>query len=412
MTTGPGVQVAMAAGIGAGWPLVGGALLAQLFMVGFYSYSFSFLVLPLQEEFGASRTQVMHSMTASTLVSFLFSPLAGVMVDRRSPRLLMAAGALVYGGGLLALSLAGGIWTFVAVFAVCMAVANNLLGPLLVNPVLARRFEASRGRAMGIAALGQSIGGFLVPPLFVFLLEQFGWRATLQTYGAAVLLGLLPALLLGVRGVAAAGAAGGRGAGASGPAAQGFREILACREYWLIGLPVGVLFCVISAVLANFSPYVVSAGLAPGDAGTLLMAAPVAGIVGKLGFGYAADKLDKKLLLLFAVAMMLAGVCVLALQPSYAMIMLAVFCIGLASGATVPVWGALLPQVFGLASYGRVMGAMLPLTTIMVTGGFALSGVTFDATGSYVALLALFAAMLLLAGLLLAMLRLPAPQGA
>ena len=245
--------------------------------------------------------------------------------------------------------------------------------------------------------------------LKMFLLEQFGWRATLQTYAAAVLLGLLPALLLGVRGVAAAGAA----AAAPGAApAQGFRGILACREYWLIGLPVGVLFCVISAVLANFSPYVVSAGLAPGDAGTLLMAAPVAGIIGKLGFGYAADKLDKKLLLLFAVALMLAGVCILALTPGYAMIMLAVFCIGLASGATVPVWGALLPQVFGLASYGRVMGAMLPLTTIMVTGGFALSGVMFDATGSYVALLALFAGLLLLAGLLLALLRLPAPQGA
>ena len=86
--------------------------------------------------------------------------------------------------------------------------------------------------------------------------------------------------------------------------------------------------------------------------------------------------------------------------------------VGLSSPYNLVFYGALLPQVFGLASYGRVMGAMLPLTTIMVTGGFALSGVTFDATGSYVALLALFAAMLLLAGLLLAMLRLPAPQGA
>jgi MFS family permease len=116
---------------------VGGALLAQLFMIGFYSYSFSFLVLPLQEEFDASRTQVMYSMTASTLVSFLISPLAGVMVDRRSPRLLMAAGALVYGGGLLALSLMGSIWAFVAVFAVARR-GQHFLGPLLINPVLAR----------------------------------------------------------------------------------------------------------------------------------------------------------------------------------------------------------------------------------------------------------------------------------
>ena len=65
-------------------------------------------------------------------------------------------------------------------------------------------------------------------------------------------------------------------------------------------MPVGVLFSVISAVLANFSPYVASAGLTRSDAGTLLMTVPVAGIVGKLAFGYAADKLSKKLLLLAA----------------------------------------------------------------------------------------------------------------
>ncbi len=393
--------------------MVGGALLAQFFMVGFYSYSFSFLVLPLQEEFEASRTQVMYSMTASTLVSFLISPLAGVMVDRHSPRLLMAAGALVYGGGLLALSLLGGIWSFIALFAVAMAMANNCLGPLLINPVLARRFEASRGRALGIAALGQSIGGFLVPPLFVFLLEHFGWRAALQCFGAGVLIVLLPALLFSVRDMPASGAAVAGAPVANGSApALGFGRILGCKEYWLIGVPVGVLFCVISTVLANFSPYVLGNGFELADAGRLLMAAPVAGVIGKIGFGFAADRFSKKLLLLVAVALMFTGVCLLALLPSYWAIMAAIFCIGLASGATVPVWGALLPQVFGLQSFGRVMGAMMPLTTLLVTAGFAVSGFMHDATGSYVAMLALFAGMLALAGLLLAMLRLPAARSA
>lgn len=409
--TNPQAQATNATESPDGWYMVGGALLAQFFMIGFYSYSFSFLVLPLQEEFEASRTHVMYSMTASTLVSFLISPLAGVMVDRHPPRLLMAVGALVYGGGLLALSLLGGIWSFIALFAVAMAIANNFLGPLLINPVLARRFEAGRGRALGIAALGQSIGGFLVPPLFVFLLEHFGWRAALQCLGAGVLFVLLPALLFSVRDMPASGAAGAPVANAPAPA-LGFGSILRSKEYWLIGLPIGMLFCVISTVLANFSPYVLGHGFELADAGTLLMAAPVAGIIGKIGFGFAADRFSKKLLLLLAVALMFTGVCVLALLPSYWAIMAAIFCIGLASGATVPVWGALLPQVFGLQSFGRVMGAMMPLTTLLVTAGFAVSGFMHDATGSYVAMLALFAGMLTLAALLLVMLRLPAARAA
>ena len=200
---------------------------------------------------------------------------------------------------------------------------------------------------------------------------------------------------------------------ANAPApALGFGSILRSKEYWLIGLPIGMLFCVISTVLANFSPYVLGHGFELADAGTLLMAAPVAGIIGKIGFGFAADRFSKKLLLLVAVALMFTGVCVLALLPSYWAIMAAIFCIGLASGATVPVWGALLPQVFGLQSFGRVMGAMMPLTTLLVTAGFAVSGFMHDATGSYVAMLALFAGMLALAALLLAMLRLPAARAA
>jgi hypothetical protein len=42
-----------------GWFVVSGALLAQLTVVGFFTYVFSLLVLPLQVSFEASRSEVM-----------------------------------------------------------------------------------------------------------------------------------------------------------------------------------------------------------------------------------------------------------------------------------------------------------------------------------------------------------------
>ena len=67
------------------WPVVVGALLAQLFTTGFYSYWFSFLVSPLQEGLDATRAEVMYAMTASTLAAFLLAPAFGALVDRHSP---------------------------------------------------------------------------------------------------------------------------------------------------------------------------------------------------------------------------------------------------------------------------------------------------------------------------------------
>ena len=58
---------------------------------------------------------------------------------------------------------------------------------------------------------------------------------------------------------------------------------------------------------------------------------------------YAAGRYEALLPTNDKVALMFAGVCLLALLPTYWAIMAAIFCIGLASGATVPVWGALLP---------------------------------------------------------------------
>ncbi len=409
--SGPGEQAIATAAHDAPsrWPVVAGAMLAQMFTIGFYSYAFSFLVLPLQAEFGATRAEVMYAMTASTLAGFLLAPLLGTLVDRHPPRLLMCAATLVYAGGLWLLSASPGIGVFIAVFALTMALPNNLLGVLLINPLVSRCFVATRGRALGIAALGPSLGGFLAPPAFVYLLEQFGWRGGVQIYAAALLLVLLPVLWLAIRGVPRPDAqarptTSGPGGG------NGFAAILVRREYWLIGIPVGLSFCTIAGVLANFTPYLVSVGLPANDAAGLLIASPVGGVIGKLLFGHAADRFDKRKLLLSALLLMFGGVMLLALVPSRAGVLCAMLAIGMASGATSPTWGALLPQVFGLAAYGRVMGAMAPLITLLVTGGFALAGISFDATGSYLTMLWSFAAALAVGALLLAALDLR-PRG-
>ncbi len=133
----------------------------------------------------------------------------------------------------------------------------------------------------------------------------------------------------------------------------------------------------------------------------------VSGLLGKLLFGVAADMLNHKLALWAAQLLVTAGFVVLALEPSYPLIVLACVSIGLAAGGMLPVWGALVANIFGLQSYGRAFGLMGPLITLFVMLGFPLAGRLYDVTGSFSLCLWIFSALMAVAATLLVPLRLP-----
>ncbi|MGI9293823.1 MAG: hypothetical protein ACR2PS_07550 [Pseudomonadales bacterium] len=67
-----------------GWVIVAGAFLSHFFMIGFLTYSFGLLVVPIQTEFGASRAELMYGMTGSTICGLFFAPVLGALVDMGS----------------------------------------------------------------------------------------------------------------------------------------------------------------------------------------------------------------------------------------------------------------------------------------------------------------------------------------
>ena len=75
-----------------GWYVVAGTFVAQMVIVGFFTYSVSLLVPMVREEFAVSMEQVMYSLTAGTFMGMVLMPLAGVMLDRYPVRWIMAAG--------------------------------------------------------------------------------------------------------------------------------------------------------------------------------------------------------------------------------------------------------------------------------------------------------------------------------
>ena len=377
-----------------GWLIVAGAFIAQFFITGFFSYGFPLMVIPVEAEFGVSRTEVMYGITWSTGLGLLVSPLVGMLADKWSIRGLMVTGAAAFGVGLILLSKSENILQFSVLFAVFICLANSLLGPLTGSTVVARWFSESRGRALGIAAVGTSLGGMVIPYLVDRGISELGWREMMFYFGVAVLLFLLPYLYITVRNFPADKGLVGEpnssniSADLSSPELTvdgpdlDVKKILTTPAFWLIGLTLGLLFMSQTGVLTNIGAFMQGAGV--GDkTKTLIFTLAGMGLVGKLLFGYAADRINLKYGLWAAIVLAATGVAILASEPSYPGMLIAALFLGLATGGMLPVWGAMIAVVFGMKSYGRAMGAMMPVIALLVMPGPILGAKLFDMYGDY-----------------------------
>ncbi|MCX2980771.1 MFS transporter [Halieaceae bacterium IMCC14734] len=394
-----------------GWKVVGGAAVAQLFVIGFFSYTFSLLVMPLRNEFGASLEQVMYSMTLCTLVGMFMSPLAGAMIDRYPVRWLMIGGAGIYAAGMWLLAQASSITMFSVIFGAFVGLGNAFVGPMPANAAISRWFTASRGKALGFSAIGTSVGGMLLPVLFTWWIADFGWRGALQNFAASIVLVLIPIMWWTIygkpedKGLQAEGLDSPQPTALPDEQAMQTMDILRQPAFWLIAASLGLLLATYGAILANLTPYATSLGRSDGQASSLLMTIAVAGLTGKIIFGIAADKFSLKFGLGIAHVLVAVGFLMLSTKPEYTGMLAACASIGLAAGGMLPVWASMLAQVFGVSSFGRAMGMMGPVITLIVMPSFVIVGRVVDTTGSYTLLLQGFAGVLAIAILLLLPLR-------
>jgi len=399
-----------------GWRVVGGSFIAMMLVVGFFTYSFTLLVTPIREEFGATLAQVMFSLTLGTLLGLLMSPLSGHIIDRYPMRPVMTIGCLVVAAGFWGLSVANSILVFNIVFGLTFSLGNGLAGSMAGSAVVSRWFVRSRGKALGITTIGTSVGGMLLPVVVTYWLAQSGWRGTMENLALLTLLVVTPVVWLTIRGrpedlgMVAEGAEDGtlRPQGAGGVGGS-MGEIIRRREFWYIGLSVGLLIAVFSSMMANLSPYATQLGASKAQAANLITGLALAGLLGKIAFGMAADHFSLKVGMWSAHGLVTCGFLILAAEPSYPLIMVASLCLGLATGGLLPVWNAMMAEVFGVDSYGRAMGAMGPLITLLIIPAYMIIGRLYDSTGSYTTWLLLSVGVLALAAALLWPLRLLAP---
>lgn len=398
-----------------GWTMVMVAFWSLAISSGGITYSYSVLTVIFNREFQVSQFELMLPMTLMMVTSAFFAPFIGAKMDRFPLRRFMFFGIACMAGSLLVMSLAPSMTLVTVIYGLVMAPVHALMGTLSSSVLISRWFVNKLALAMGIASVGVSVGGFLIPPLLEWMCSAIGWRESFRILALLVVVVMVPLVRLVRDGPADSDLP----ANVDSKVAQQLRNrqpsqysssraILRNRNFWLIGLCVGTLFGIYTANIANLLPMVMLKGLSSQDGARLVAVISGVAIVGKLAFGALTDRIDLRIGLGMTILFVVAGMLVYQNGTQFSHFLAGSVVLGLATGNMLPTWSAMIARYFGASDYGRVMGMMSPFNVIANIIVVPVTGLLFDKTGSFSTPLTVFSILLIAILFVLPAIRKPA----
>ena len=388
------------------WYIVGVTLVNQALTVGIMIYSFALFVVPWLETFGISRSEAMFAIFAFQVVCGVVSPVFGRLMDTYPMRLLVVAGGLSAASGFLLIAQATAFWQIALIHMTLLPVGMMLCGTLASQTMVSKWFTDKRSLAIGISAMGTSMGGLTIPLLTNGLIEVFAWQGAMFGLAMLTVLLIVPLNLWVLRQEPPESNLSVADGGHPDARTWTTREILATRNFWLpvIGLiPVNAAF---GGVQFNIGAYAADLGMTQELAAQLIALASISMIVGKFVFGSLGDRMDHRYLYWLMAGLMLAALYFYQGNPGRHSLMLAAALQGFSTGGVMPMMGIMYASRFGTLTFGRVLG-LVNLFLMIGSFGSIFSGWMFDLTQSYDAAFWTFGALLL--PCIVAMLFLPSP---
>lgn len=375
-----------------GWRMVAVAFFVDFVAVGFFFYSYGVFFKAIEREFGGSRLGVSLGLTVTATVGAIAAPFIGQALDRFPLKRVIAAGASSMALGFLALSRIETPLQFYLVLGLFIGVGAGAMGQLATAKLVTNWFSRRRGTALGIAATGISASGVVMPFVSATLIEAYGWREGFLFFGVFTALVVVPLVL---RLVISSPEEVGLEPDGTLPTPPEARKplpiaplappapILGDRNFWVLVVVIGLLFCCQSATLTHMVPRVTDAGV-PLQLASLMMSLTAGlGVAGKLSFGWLMDRWTARRAVWFAIGSQLLGQFAMLQQDNLALFALGAALFGYGMGGVVPMQGALVAKVFGRTRFGKALGLLRPAMFPLQIVGVPLAGAVFDATGSY-----------------------------
>jgi MFS family permease len=327
----------------------------QLVNWGVLFFSFSVLLVPLQQAFGSPRWVVAGAFSFGLLISAIAAPAVGRLADRGQGPAVMQAGGLLAAGLLLA-------WAAVPTMTMTYLVWGALglcMASILYEPVFAivgRAFADPEGRLRAIATV--TVAGGLASTAFLpgtsALVTRYGWRGTVVAL--AVMIGVTSVIVgqIAFRDMEwsaqtiRAAIVGSGGAHGSGAPLGGLAQLAAVFALSIV---------VNAAVTSNLVAALIDRGLAPTYAATVAGMLGIMQLPGRILFLNARTAPHPVRLLAGSFALQIAGLLALAIHGTVAM-WTGVFAFSAGAGLTTLARPYLVLHLYGADRAGYANGVV------------------------------------------------------
>ena len=168
------------------WIVAGVAFIALLGAAGFRAAP-SVLIVPMQDEYGWSRSLLSLAVGVNLLLYGLMAPFAAALMDRFGVRAVTSTALVLValGSGLTVFVTAG--WQLVLCWGVLVGLGTGSMALVFAATIANRWFVRRRGLVMGVLTAASATGQLIFLPMLAWLADNSGWRAASLLVSVAAL---------------------------------------------------------------------------------------------------------------------------------------------------------------------------------------------------------------------------------
>jgi MFS family permease len=404
-----------------GWWIVlaGTVILFVSSGIGFYGHGV--ILDPLRNLHGWSKATLSSAVTLFFFSSGIMGLIIGRQIDRYGPKWFLTIGSVIIGTGFVLLVYIQTVWQLYAVYFI-MAVGFSCTSLVPINTVITNWFIRKRGFAMSLTNTGLSAGGIVLVPMASYLITRWGLAIALPvlgaTYGVVVIIstcfikrrpadvdqfpdGMPPEQ----------GALNDRASAISYTSQMRVwtrRQAIRTVAFWSIVIAFLLALTGQIAFLVHQISFL-SRYLGVSGAATAVSITAGASIIGRLWLGTFVDRCDKRYAIMVCFLIQAIAVFALAHVQHVAILYLGTLAFGLTMGSIIMMLSLITGECFGLVSFATVSGLAGVFTMSGAAFGPSMAGFIFDATGSYQTAFTIFAAMSVVAILMIYFAKPPEP---
>ncbi|MEC7837436.1 MAG: MFS transporter [Chloroflexota bacterium] len=363
------------------WLVAGTTFLSVGTSIGFVQYAFQAFVLPLEEEFGWSRTQINLSLSLGIASSFI-APLAGRFLDKYGSTKIMSLSLLLVTLGFFMRGTMTDLWQLY-LSSILLYVGIPGATQLPLGKLMGLWFPKIRGRMIGFTMAGNNFSAVVTVPIATFIILASGWRFAFFALGISTLIVLILVLIFIRDDKNYKFESNDNNESKTGSKDDyELSDAIRTTAFWFLVSGMTLQQFARTTVVIQLVPHFVAKGVSVGLASSMMSAFGVFAVISKLISGWLSDLIPSRFILVIVVIFQMIGI-QLVLADSQELMWIGSSLMGLGIGAMGVLGPAITTELFGLKKYSSIFGFInMPIAFPVIIGPI-FSGIIFDRYKTY-----------------------------